>query len=150
MSVVTVKTRLAAIQAAISGVGRAYPQAPLSLPGSDLPAFVTYTGQATNDWRITGSDVDSETRIYLMRLYVAPLQQGVPGEMERLCQPFFASVRDAFGARPGLEILNGVLTATLLGDGGPAVMAYGSVQYIGIEFRLQVIELVEVSYADYD
>lgn len=155
MSVASIKTRLTAIQEAISGVKRAYAQPPLSLPPSDLPVFVNFTGAATHDWRVMGSDTDSETRAYVMRLYVAPYQEGIPGEGERLCEPFFVSVRDAFAARPGLSDpithahATGVLGAALLGDSGVAVLNYNGVQYVGIEFRLQVVELVEVSYADY-
>lgn len=156
MSVATVKTRLAAIQETISGVKRAYAQPPLSLPASDLPAMVNFAGAATHEWRVAGNDVDLETRAYLMRLYVAPLTTGVPGEMERLCEPFFVSVRDMFAARPGLGLgtkgshLTGVQLAILQGDSGVSVMTYGGAQYVGVEFRLQVTELVEVNYADYD
>ena len=150
MSVLAVKARLAEVEGGIAGINRAYAQAPLSLPASDLPAFVNFAGQATHDWRIAGSDTDSETRLYLLRLYIAPLTTGTPGEIERLCEPFLTSVRDTFAARPSLERLNGVQSAVLLGDGGPVVMQYGGTQYIGVEFKLQVTELVEVIYADYE
>ena len=150
MSVATVKQRLAEIEEGIAGIKRAYAQAPLSLPASDLPAFVNFAGQATHNWRVVGSDTDRETRVYICRLYVAPLVQGVPGEIERLCEPFLESVRDTFAARPSLERLTGVQVSILLSDGGPAVLAYGGTRYIGVEFRLQVVELVGVTYADYE
>jgi hypothetical protein len=155
VSVATVKARLALIQAAISGVGRAYAQAPRKLPAADLPVFINFTGAATHDWRIVGSDTDRETRTYLMRLYVAPLPQGAPGGIEEQCEPFFERVWAAFAARPGLEHpesrahLDGVQSATLLGDGGVIVTGYSGVMYVGIEFRLQVVELKGRSYADY-
>ena len=137
MSVAAVKARLAEIEEGITGVKRAYAQAPLSLPASDLPAFVNFAGQATHDWRLAGSDTDRETRLYLLRLYIAPLTTGTPGEIERRCEPFLESVRDVFAARPSLGRLRGVQTANLLGDGGPAVHQYGGERYIGDEFRLQ-------------
>lgn len=147
MSVVTVKARLARIQGKIAGVRRSYAQAPLSLPDSDLPCFVNFSGAATHDSRIGGADVDAETRQYLMRLYIKQLGQGIDGEAERLCEPFFDLVRDTFMGRPGLEQLNNVQWARLLGDSGAGVMAYAGTSYIGIEFRLQVMELVAVTYA---
>ena len=150
MSVSTVKARLAEIEEEIAGINQAYAQAPLSLPASDLPAFVNFAGQSTHDWRIAGSDTDSETRLYLLRLYVAPLSTGQPGEIERLCEPFLTSVRDAFAARPSLGRLTSVQMAVFLGDGGPAVLLYGGTRYVGVEFKLQVMELVRVIYADYE
>lgn len=150
MSVVTVKSRLARIQAAIAGVRRAYAQAPLSLPDSDLPAFVNFTGAATHESRVGGADVDAETRQYLMRLYVRKSGQGIEGEAERLCEPYFDLVRDAFMARPGLEQLDHVQLARLLGDSGVSALSYAGEMYIGIEFRLQVMELLSVTYADGD
>lgn len=150
MSVVTVKTRLAEIQAKIAGVKRAYAQAPLSLPDSDLPAFVNFTGEATHESRIGGADVDAETRQYRMRLYIERSGQGIDGEAERLCEPFFDLVRDAFMARPGLEQLDNVQVARLLGDSGVSALTYAGEPYIGIEFRLYVMELVRVTYAEKD
>lgn len=150
MSVVTVKTRLATIQAAITGVKRAYAQAPLSLPDSDLPCFVNFTGAATHESRVGGADVDAETRQYLMRLFIKKSGQGIDGEAERLCEPFFDLVRDTFMARPGLEQLNSVQLARLLGDSGVNALVYAGEQYIGIEFRLQVMELLRVTYAEKD
>jgi len=150
MSVATVKARLASIEESITDVKRAHAQPPAALPAADLPAMVNFAGAAEHDWRILGSDSDQETRQYTLRLYIAPVGQGVPGEMERLCEPFFSSVRDTFAARPALEQLIGVIQATLLGDSGPVVMAYGKLQYIGIEFRLQVVELIGRMYDDYE
>lgn len=152
MSVDTIKTRLAYIQKnRIAGVKRAFAQPPTSLNRLDLPAFANFTGPAQHNWVILGSDTDQETRTYLMRLYVAAIQQGVaPGEAERLCEPFFPLVQTVFSARPGLEQLTGVQVAALLGDSGVTVLTLGGDQFVGIEFRLQVTEYVKVIYADYE
>ena len=143
-----VKTKLAEIEAAITAVKKTFAQAPHSLSAADLPAFVNFTGAATHDWRAGGSEVDIETRTYLLRLYVKPVGDGMAGEGERVCEPFFAGVRDYLAARPGLERLTGVQLATLVGDGGVQVFQYGGLQFYGIEFRLQVTELVEVVYVE--
>ena len=148
MSVATVKAQLAVLQAQITDVKRAFAQGPLSLPLTDVPLFCNYTGAATHDWRILGAERDRETRLYLMRLYVCTAQDGIGGEAERRCEPFFPLVRDYFAARPSLGRLNGVEVATLLGDSGVMnPMLYAGEQFIGIEFRLQVVEHVNVVFA---
>lgn len=151
MNVAAVKTRLAAIQEAIPGVLVAYAQGPLSLAGANMPCFVNLTRQATVDWE-QGSDLEIETRLYAMQLYVMSFGQGIPGEAERKCEPFFPLIRDTFAARPGLENLPGVQKATFLGDSGVIIMSYPlqGERYFGVEFRLQVSEIVERSYANYD
>ena len=89
MSVATVKARLAAIQATISGVNRAYAYGPASLPPGDLPAFVNFTGAGTPNLEVFGRENNRESRIYLMRLHVKPVGQGIDGEIERLVEPFW-------------------------------------------------------------
>lgn len=152
MSVATVKTRLASIQANIAGLNRAFAQAPNSINRADMPLFVNLTRQSQTDWQ-EGSDLGRETRLYLMQLYVLPFGNGIPGEAERTCEPFFPLVRDTFAARPGLEGLLGVQQAVFLGDGGVAALRYplsSENLFWGIEFRLQVSELVERSYVGTD
>lgn len=156
MTVATIKPRLAVIQAGITGVKRAFAQAPGSLPPGDLPLFANFTGAARHNWQIIGHDQDLETRNYLMRLYVRPVGQGIDGEAERLCEPFFVSVRDAFASRPGLGLgvagshLAGVQQAVFLGDSGVSVLRYSGQDFIGIEFRLEVNEYVEVNYEAFE
>ena len=150
MSVETVKARLATIQAGITGVRRAYAEVPNSITAADMPLFVTLTGPANHDWQALGSDQDKEQRTYRMRLFVMPLGQGYPGEGENAAEPFFTRVRDTFSARPGLEGLTGVQSATLIGDSGLVVLDFQEQQYWGIEFELQVVEYVEVTYAEGD
>jgi hypothetical protein len=166
MSVKTIKERLELVQegrvateeleaiAGIEGVNRAYARGPISLPPSDLPIFVNFTGPASEDWRILGETLDQESRAYIMRLYVRPWLQGIDGEAEELCEPFFERVRDRFASRPGLGLgaidtqLPGI-DAVLLGDSGVVGLRYpvgGGDMFIGIEFRLQVMEIVKRKY----
>lgn len=153
------KTRLALIQGAISGVTRAYAQAPRTL-GADLPAFVNLTGPAAHNWQILGADGDYEQRDILMRLHVIPWELGIPGESEELVEPFLERVRTAFSARPGLGSyglglagasefgpLEGVLRAYLVGDNGINGYIYAGQSYVGVEFRLRVMSIIAVSYA---
>lgn len=156
MTVATIKSRLVQIQKTITGIKRAYAQAPGAIPPGDLPLFLNFTGPSQNNWEILGDDGDLETRLYLMRLLVRQLGQGIDGEAERLCEPFFASVRDTFAARPGLGLgtsgshLAGVQIAALLGDSGVSVIKHAGEEFIGIEFKLEVREYVEIVYADYE
>lgn len=156
MSVETVKARLAQIQAGITGVKRAFSHGPGAMPPGDLPCFVNFTGPARHDFLLAGNDQDIETRTYIMRLYVRPVGQGIDGEAERLCEPFFPRVRDIFAGRPGLGLgttgshLAGVQRAIFLGDSGTSVLRYNGQDFIGIEFRLEVSEYVEVVYEDYE
>lgn len=147
MSVGTVKTRLATLQALVAGVGRAYVSAPNSLPPGDLPAFVNFTAGAQYDLIVGGATTNTETRQYLMRLYVAPVAAGLPGEVEGRCDALFTAVRDYFTARPSLGGLTGVQNAVLTGDGGVQVFPYAGVDYIGIEFKLNVTEYINIVYA---
>ncbi|MCB0207711.1 MAG: hypothetical protein KDJ52_00185 [Anaerolineae bacterium] len=151
MSVATVKARLVTIQQNITGVLTAYAQGPNSLSAANMPLFVNLTRKAEVDWKVFGSDMGLETRLYAMQLYVMPFGQGVPGEAEEACELFFPLVRDTFAARPSLEQLLGVQEATFLGDSGVIGLKYpleGGSLYWGIEFRLQVKEVVERTYAN--
>lgn len=152
MSVQTVKARLTEIQSdgtLFADVARAYGHAPNTINAADMPCWINFTGPATYDHIIIGADENLETREYKMRLYVLPYGAGAQGEAENLCEPFFPIVRDVFNARPGLEYpahLPGVQTAILLGDSGVNVLPYNGQFHWGIEFRLQVTEIVQVDY----
>jgi len=145
MAIETIKTQLATIQSNITGIKRAYAQAPNSLPPADMPVMVNFTGAAALD--DLGGYQQTISRTYKMRLYVAPLGSGISGEAERLCEPYFERVWQQFAARPGLENLTGVLNAQILRDSGVIVLDYAGERYIGIEFALQTMEVMEVAYA---
>lgn len=146
MSVATVKAALAVLQVQIAGVQKAYAQAPNSVTAGDMPLFVNLTGAATYD-REEGEDYDKETREYRMFLYVCPQMTGIPGEGEALCEPFFPLVRDFFSSRPSLGGVTDVLTSRPTGDGGVQILRFGDTPYIGIEFKLDVVEVLPITYA---
>jgi hypothetical protein len=161
MSVVSVKAQLATLQpevldshgalvSGILGIKHAFAQVPLTLNSSDMPCMVNWTGPATMDWVALGDGMDIEARIYLMRLYVLPTAEGVSGEAERLCEPFFARVRDFFAARPMLGNLSGVQFAYVTGDSGVTKLVLNdpATPMIGIEFKLQVQEYIGFNYVE--
>lgn len=136
MDISTIKTQLAQVQTGITGVKKVFATAPAKLNKVDLPAFVNFTGEAS--YRAAGYGRPGVRRTFLMRLYVAPLAHGLAGEVESLAEPFFERVMAAFSAAPtlnGLEVL-----ARLAGDGGLTVFEYAGVEYLGVEFRLEVEE----------
>lgn len=138
MSVSTVRAAIAQVAGSISGVKRAFAYAPASLVATDLPVAVVFTGPATYLER--GYGVEGETREYLLRLYVAAVQQGLSGDAESLCIPFFAAVRAAFPPGARLGRLSGVLEARLTGDQGVSILPFLNQPYLGIEFRVEVTE----------
>lgn len=137
MAIDAIKNELATIQSGITGVKRAYAQAPASINPADLPAMVNFTGAAVYD-NVSLKKTRVE-RTFLMRLFVAPVSGGISGETERLCEPFFERVRAAFAP----STLDGTVSnARLTADRGVSVLPYGGGQYIGIEFELTVTEVV--------
>ena len=136
MSISQVKAAIADVLETVSGIKRIYQTAPNSLPPADLPAAVIYTGAAQYVER--GYDVNGEVRTYALRLYVLPAQNGIPGEAEALCEPFFAAVGAAFAPGARLGRLAGILEARLTGDQGVSVLDLGGVPYVGIAFQLEV------------
>ena len=137
MSITTIKAQIASIASDITGVQRAYAQAPNSLPPADLPAVVVYTGPSQYTER--GYEITGEVRAFKVRLYVLPAQNGIPGEAEAACEPFFARFREAFPPGARLGRLGEVLQARLTGDQGVSVISLvGGSVYVGIEFNLEV------------
>jgi hypothetical protein len=150
-----IKTRLAEIARTVAGVKRAYAEAPQSLPASDLPIFVSFAGPVTAFSNL-GEQLGEETRTYLLRLYVKPIQQGYDGEAEKAAEPFLDSVRDKFLSHPALGLgteaaqIAFVEKMTWQGDGGLAVLPFAGENYLGAEFRISVQTLVPIAITAYE
>lgn len=138
-TITQVRAAIAAVLAGVSGIKRIYTTAPNSLPPADLPAVAIYAGPATYAERGFGIN-DGETRQYLIRLYVKPVQQGIPGEAEVECEPFFAPIRAAFPPGDRLGRLAGSLEAFLTGDQGVGRLPLGGSFYLGVQFTLEVTQ----------
>lgn len=137
-TIAQVKAAIATVLAGVSGIQRIYQTAPVSLPPSDLPAVVIYTGVGRYEER--GYNLSGETRQYLVRLYVASLQQGAAGEVETTTQGFIPLVRAVFPPGDRLGRLAGLLEARLTGDQGVSVLVLGGSSYLGVEFALEVVQ----------
>jgi hypothetical protein len=149
------KTRLAAIAATVSGLRRAYAEAPASLAPGDLPIFIPFVGPVSAFGRIS-DQLAEETRTYNLRLYVKPVQAGYDGEAERAVEPFLTSLRDAFLAHPALGLGSAssqipfIESMTWLGDGGIVVLPFAGENFLGAEFRLSVKAIVQITLAGYE
>lgn len=159
MSIRTVKERLAAIAETV--VSRAYADAPRSISPSDLPAVIVFTGDGEYDYRRMGSQMDSVTRLYTIRLLARSVQTGASGEVLSQADSLLDSLVNVFAARPQLSLrglvtpynpatdgpLSGVLDSWVTRDTGVGVVDQGGVSYISCDITLAVQEVRNVTYA---
>ncbi len=143
-----IRERLAEIQRGIAGIKRAYIYAPQIIPESDLPVFCTFAGPATVT--LLSEALAEETRTWVMRLFVRPVQAGYDGEAEKSVDSFLVGVRDIFLSHPMLgkgtpdSVLPFVRRAVWFGDGGIQILPYAGQNYLGAEFRLGITTIVPV------
>lgn len=162
MNIDAIKDRLALIQeggvdsqsqpvAGITGIKRAYAQGPASLPESDFPLFVNFTGP-TLSFQSIGGTFYREKRQFNCRLYVAPVLKGIDGEAERKVEPFIEpSMRQflkhaSLGDGEPADLIAGVFTFSYLGDTGITVLNYAGSPYLGVEFRVAVEAVIEQDF----
>lgn len=138
-----IKTALQTILASVDGINRTYAYPPRSVPVSDLPAAVVFTGPAQYDNQVLGRMNRLETRTFLVRVYVKPIAAGIDGEAEQAVEPFLRSVPAAFQNRLGLPGEDGkdlpfVQQATASSDQGVRVMEHNGDNFLGAEVRIEV------------
>lgn len=142
----------------ITGVVTTYYQIPRVLQDAALPGVVVFPAAAEYDRETFGEQLEMETRIYEMVLYVEKAAYGTEGQTELNTDTYFDQVKPYFDARPGLELDSqganqsfSVYQSHILGDGGFQVGPYplagqGSPDYVQIRWRLQVMNLSPVVY----
>lgn len=141
MSITIVAARLVSIQEDINGVRKAYRPAtmPNSLSTLRLPAVINFAGPATYGWGVAGDII--ETRIWTMRLYVAPAQRPIDAAKKAAkVEPFFRRFVVAFADAQQLNDLGDVQWAWIGEDGGTMSLEYGDDWFVGTEFTLTVKE----------
>lgn len=149
-TVAQVKVRLADILNNVAGLRKAYAYSPRSLPPTDLPAVLVFTGPARYDnVTLARGNMILETRAYLLRLLVQPVAIGIDGEAEMQVETFLrtipAAVDDQLGLphpTSGVE-LDYVQQVTALGDNGIGVFVHNGDEYMGAEFRIEVETYVQ-------
>lgn len=147
MSILTVPPQLAVLQKQISGIKHAWAEAPNGLNASDLPAFVNFANAGKPDYAQLGDGQYVMTRLYTMRLYVLTVGSGIAGEGERLVKPLIENTYNHFVPRPSLG--GTVHLAYIIQDSGPSRLEFqmGGQLYIGVDFTIQVSEIVEYKFA---
>lgn len=142
----------------ITGVVTTFYQIPRALQDAQLPGVVVFPAAAEYDRETYGEQLEMETRIYEMVLYIEKAAFGTEGQTELDADTYFDQVKPYFDARPGLELDSqgtnqafSVYQSHILGDGGFQVGPYplqgqDSPQYVQIRWRLQVMNLSQVIY----
>jgi len=146
MSVTTVGARIASVQSDITGVTSAYAhdELPGALRTSELPAFLNFPGEA--DYTIISDSYVKEVRQWRMQLFVAPRGRDTdPARLGSTIEPFFRRVFLEFLDSIQLESLADVVCCKVLNDTGWIVLEWGGIEYVGIEFVLEVIEKFTVT-----
>ena len=139
MSISTIATRLALIQAGIDGVRKAYDLDDMPNALGVLPAVVNFPGEATYGWGVAGDII--ETRIWRIRLYVTPAQRPIDAAKKAVrVEPFFRRFVQAFADAQQLNDLGDVQWAWIEEDGGLMALQYADEWFAGIEFSLTVKE----------
>ena len=141
MSIATVAKRLVSIQEDITGVRKAYRPStmPNSLSALRLPAVVNFAGPATYEGE--GSGDITETRTWLMQLYVTPAQRPIDAAKKAAkVEPFFRRFMVAFADAQQLNDLGDVQWAWISEDRGLMALQYADEWFAGTEFSLVVKE----------
>lgn len=139
MSVTAIATRLALIQSSIPGVRKAYDLHNMPNKLGLLPAVINFPGETTYSGE--GSGDITETRNYVMRLYVTPAQRPIDAAKKAAqVEPFFRRFVMAFANAQQLNDLGDVQWAWIGEDSGLMAMQYADTWYTGIEFKLTVKE----------
>jgi hypothetical protein len=134
--------RIAAIQALVSGVAKAFADAPHNLKDGELPAFVNiYSEQPSTNQRADAGRLRKIAR-YEMNLYVKKASQGIEYEAQQMIVPLVKLVENEFFARQMLQLddqgLGGVESAEITGV-KVGQLAYGAVLYTGATFFLEAV-----------
>lgn len=123
----------------------AHENVPYTISAADMPLFVNFVGPLSQN-QLMGSDERArefnEVRAFTMTLYHSPFGSGIEGEKMGLVTPFFSLVYQKFGLYPHLKNLGGVVDAKLVADSGMTVVTFGSQDYYGVRFTLQVTSRV--------
>ena len=135
MSLESIITRLQTIEASITGITRAYDEAPESIGSVDLPAVLNIPGEGSLATEASGWGRTDHT-IHIQVL-VTP-RTDLPSD-EAKVRPFVNRFRDAFAHAEKLNDLSTVAHAELTAY-RYGVFAYAGQEYLGVEFTLEVTE----------
>lgn len=142
MSWSTVSAELATILGSVTGIKKAFDvfvDAPNAIHDSYLPCVIPYPAETAATGGTAGT-VHTD-RIWRVPLYIASVERPVDlAKKAALAQPFIIRIYDALADASQLDDLASIDLAEIEGDTGLAVIEYGGVAYVGVEFRLRVVE----------
>lgn len=119
---------------------------PRQINAADCPTLLILPGEAPHSK--LASDVAQASRVYRLRLYVAPTTQGITNEVEKRVEWFIDDLATYLDKKPRLEFndsgLDGVYGSSVESDGGITEAQYPiggekPVYYLMVEWRLRVI-----------
>lgn len=139
MAIESIITQVAAIQAAISGILRAYDQAPESL--NELPCFVTFPANGDLEWPRKPNLRRTQHALKMMLLVS---RGGDLALAEKKLRPFIAQVIQTFDQH---LTLGGTCASSGISRYEYGHVEYAGVPYLGITFTLQALELEPVVFA---
>ena len=140
MSLEAIFTRIKTINSGITGITRAYDHTdvPESLSTGDLPAAIPYPD--TGDIFYSAGQLARFDHRILIRVYVAPTGQANLAQNLSACLPFVQRFRDTYAQAMKLNELAGIEQAKLTSYRVGVLPDYAGVEYVGVEFVLEVAE----------
>ncbi len=118
---------------------------PRGLNAAELPAFMCLPGEATHTQ--VSTDEEETSRIWRLRLFIAPTAQGIEAEVEERAEAYLEAVQQYLNRFPHLELngvpLAGVRRAWVESDAGLREGRYPDAEdspyYLFIEWRWRTV-----------
>lgn len=142
MSVTATVSALQTLHATISGIKSAPANVPASLNTADLPMALVWPAEAT--WQLAAMGLKRQERTYIVRVYVRPVGQDIPGPDEGYDD--CVAMLEAFGQayQSNLTLANAVDHISAVSDsgisGGAMELLWGNTQYWGFVYRVTCVE----------
>lgn len=142
MTVLTTLEALQTLHLSVDGISAAPTAMPSNLDQVTLPCALVWPGEATWDMQAVG--LKRQERIYLVRVYVQPVAEGIAGPDAgyQLCAGLVEKVGAAYLADLSLggavDHINAVRDSGV--SGGGFELKWGGVDYWGFVYRVTVVE----------
>lgn len=132
-------TALQAVHAGITGITTAPTNRPETIPTADLPCVLSWL--APGEWTVLSQSYEKLAREWIVRLYYAPLGQGVglaPATALLALVALFPRAYFSTTNRTLSGVVDHIQSCRDQGDDG--VLVYNGVAYYGFEFRVKIVE----------
>jgi len=142
VSVLTTIAALQSVHAGVSGIASAPTAMPSNLDQATLPVALVWPGEAT--WQMQAIGLQRQERTYIVRVFVAPVAQGIAGpdegyqECAALVQRIGAAYLDDLTLGGTVDQITEIRDSGV--SGGGFELLWGNVPYWGISYRVTVVE----------